>query len=178
MAAWRGVEVTRSHNDGDLVDQPTMIQQNAKAAVHDTRRHIQYIPSHHTRITIQLTSRYDMIHLLSTIPDHLDGPQSSRARTARSPSPADSWPDAASDEEAIFNLSDEEDVVAYQREKRRKWVDALREERLKGLDKQEAEVQEEEEEDKDARGQADDDPVSTFSVTFKAIAASLTDRMC
>ncbi|WVQ82140.1 hypothetical protein IAT38_004268 [Cryptococcus sp. DSM 104549] len=70
--------------------------------------------------------RHDMIHLLSSMPS---------SSTRRPPSPtrssSSSWDDLPSDHEETFYLSDPEEIEAYQNEKRKKWMEALREDRLR-----------------------------------------------
>ncbi|WVQ72612.1 hypothetical protein IAR50_002170 [Cryptococcus sp. DSM 104548] len=71
--------------------------------------------------------RHDMIHLLPNLPNE------GRSLPPRSPSPArssSSW-SLPSDTEATWALSDEEDIEAYKNEKKRKWMEALRAERLR-----------------------------------------------
>lgn len=81
--------------------------------------------------------RYDILHLLSSLPEA--GPSTSRpaglaGSRARSPSPAltsSSWDSAPSDTEDTFFLSGSEDLEEYERGKKRRWMEALREERLR-----------------------------------------------
>lgn len=81
--------------------------------------------------------RYDILHLLSSLPEA--GPSTSRpagltGSRARSPSPAptsSSWDSAPSDAEDTFFLSGSEDLEEYERGKKRRWMEALREERLR-----------------------------------------------
>ena len=68
---------------------------------------------------------HDILHLLSSIP-------SPRPRSSPSPAPtSSSWDDIPSDLEDTFYLSGDKEVEAYQREKKRRWVDALREARVR-----------------------------------------------
>jgi hypothetical protein len=103
--------------------------------------------------------RYDIIHLLSSLPSasssrttntsarfgattrnvqsiNPEAPPSPTASSSSSSSAA-SWPDEPSDEEAFFDLSGDEAIAAYQKEKRRKWVEELRERRIRELDAEE-----------------------------------------
>ena len=73
--------------------------------------------------------RYDIVHLLSSLPDTARGPPSPASEASST------WDDLPSDEEDRFLLSGSDDEE-YAREKKRKWVEALRQERLKGLDAQ------------------------------------------
>ncbi|ORX36786.1 hypothetical protein BD324DRAFT_468360 [Kockovaella imperatae] len=87
--------------------------------------------------------RYDILHLLPSLPS--SGPSRSRHGQGRSPPPnpphsptasssnslSSSWADLPSDLEQTFELSSDEEFEAYEREKKKKWIDALREERLR-----------------------------------------------
>jgi hypothetical protein len=82
--------------------------------------------------------RYDILHLLSSLPEA--GQSTSRpaglsgSRAPRSPSPAltsSSWDSVPSDAEDTFFLSGSEDLEEYERGKKRRWMEALREERLR-----------------------------------------------
>lgn len=92
-------------------------------------------------ITIQANSkRHDILHLLPSIPL----PTPATAPQPQSPaSSSSSWDDLPSDLEDRFYLSGSEEVEAYEREKKRVWMEGLREARLR-----EREEEEEEEERK------------------------------
>ena len=64
-------------------------------------------------------------------------------------SSAGSWPDEPSDEEILFGLSGDEALEGYTREKRRRWVEKLREERLRGLEAEDEEQEGSEEDEVD-----------------------------
>jgi len=77
-------------------------------------------------------ARHDIVHLLDTLP-------SSYTRGSRSPSPAgssSSWDSLPSDAEETFHLSGTEEYDEYDRQKRTKWLAALREDRLREREKQ------------------------------------------
>lgn len=54
-----------------------------------------------------------------------------RRRAASPASSSSSWADLPSDEEELFDISGDEAVEAYEKEKKRRWLERLREERLK-----------------------------------------------
>jgi len=75
-----------------------------------------------------------MIHLLSALP--AAGPS---RNTMRTPSPAatsSSWDSLPSDADDTFSLSGSEDYEEYEREKKQRWIAALREERLREREKE------------------------------------------
>ncbi|WWD02855.1 hypothetical protein V865_000897 [Kwoniella europaea PYCC6329] len=79
--------------------------------------------------------RHDIIHLLPsiTVP-------SSTLPTPSSPlSSSSSWDSLPSDIEETFYLSDPEEIEAYEQQKKRKWIEALRQERLKEREKEDEE---------------------------------------
>ena len=88
--------------------------------------------------------RYDIIHLLDELPaPNAEGlKSSSRAGTAQPRSPtssSSSWDDLPSDIEETFYLSDPEEIEEYEREKKREWMEALREARVKEREKEDEE---------------------------------------
>lgn len=76
-----------------------------------------------------------MLHLLPSLPSapsHARLEQfASRPRSSSPASSSSSWDDLPSDQEQLFDLSGDEAVEAYEREKKRKWMERLREDRLK-----------------------------------------------
>ncbi|WVW83775.1 hypothetical protein I302_105796 [Kwoniella bestiolae CBS 10118] len=79
--------------------------------------------------------RHDILHLLPsiTLPPTL---------TQILPSPASSsssWDSLPSDLEETFYLSDPEEIAAYEQEKKKKWIEALRRERLKEREREDEE---------------------------------------
>ena len=68
---------------------------------------------------------YDMLHLLPSLPYP---PQYSPSTPISSSS---SWDDLPSDLEDTFFLSGDEDLEVYEREKKRRWLEVLRDDRLR-----------------------------------------------
>lgn len=87
-------------------------------------------------------TRHDMIHLLDSLPT--SGPFRS---LSRSPSPtgsnssiSSSWNSLPSDAEETFNISGDEEYEEHERQKRTKWLAALREDRLREREKEDRET--------------------------------------
>lgn len=78
--------------------------------------------------------RHDLIHLLSSVP--VAGPSNLTARTPSPVGSSSSWDSLPSDADETFFLSGSEDYEAYEREKKQKWITALREERLREREKE------------------------------------------
>ncbi|WVR07158.1 hypothetical protein IAU60_004199 [Kwoniella sp. DSM 27419] len=70
--------------------------------------------------------RYDILHLLSTVP--VTAPI---ARASSIASSSSSWDSLPSDVEETFHLSDPEDIERHEVEKKKRWMAALREDRLR-----------------------------------------------
>ncbi|WWC61750.1 uncharacterized protein I303_104335 [Kwoniella dejecticola CBS 10117] len=94
--------------------------------------------------------RHDILHLLPTVtlPTVISNPgQTSRSDSPGSPaSSSSSWDSLPSDMEETFHLSDPEEIAAYEQEKKKRWIEALRQDRLREREK------EDEEEDNNRQG--------------------------
>ena len=79
---------------------------------------------------------HDILHLLSSFPEYTH-------TTSISPpaSPTSSWDSLPSDAEDTFFLSGTEDLEDYAREKKRRWMEVMREERMKERAKEEKELE-------------------------------------
>ncbi|KAL7421757.1 hypothetical protein Q5752_003528 [Cryptotrichosporon argae] len=103
-----------------------------------------------------LADRYDLIHLLDALPSASSSgsaydPLNSRVGQADSDDEsADSAWSLPSDEEALWTLDSEAAREAYVRDKRRKWVDGLREARLREREAEDASQAEPEKADEEA----------------------------
>ena len=90
--------------------------------------------------------RYDVLHLISTLPST----SSIRPARGRPVSPAgsastgSSWDSLPSDLEETFDLSSEGEHEEYERQKKTRWIEKLREERLKEREKEDDLLQKEE----------------------------------
>ena len=73
-----------------------------------------------------------MLHLLSTLPARMPTPSQYSSATTSS-----SWDDMPSDLEDTFFLSGDEEIENYEREKKKRWMEALREDRLREREKEE-----------------------------------------
>ncbi|WWD17417.1 hypothetical protein CI109_101858 [Kwoniella shandongensis] len=82
--------------------------------------------------------RHDILHLLPSIPS-----TSQQREYGRSPSPtpssSSSWSSLPSDLEETFNLSDAEDIEKYESEKKKRWIEGLREARLREREREDGE---------------------------------------
>ncbi|OCF60481.1 hypothetical protein L486_00114 [Kwoniella mangroviensis CBS 10435] len=79
--------------------------------------------------------RHDILHLLPSVVI-----PSTTLPTPSSPlSSFSSWNSLPSDIEETFYLSDPEEIEAYEQQKKRKWIEALRQERLKEREKEDEE---------------------------------------
>ncbi|WWC70325.1 uncharacterized protein I206_104275 [Kwoniella pini CBS 10737] len=83
--------------------------------------------------------RHDILHLLPsiTIPSNRNEVQSPNSPNSSS----SSWDSLPSDLEETFYLSNSEEIEAYQQEKKKKWIEALRQERLREREKEDEEEQ-------------------------------------
>lgn len=94
--------------------------------------------------------RYDILHLLPSVPSSqsegihnkstADASASSSRRRSSSPaSSSSSWDSVPSDAEDTWYLSGDDEFDEYERAKKRRWMEALREERIRERDKEERE---------------------------------------
>ncbi|WWC89451.1 uncharacterized protein L201_004375 [Kwoniella dendrophila CBS 6074] len=80
--------------------------------------------------------RHDILHLLPSIPSY-----SNKQHTLGSPAgSSSSWDSLPSDIEETFYLSDPEEIATYEQEKKKKWIEALRQERLKEREREDEEL--------------------------------------
>lgn len=124
-------------NHPDLDD--TIMCQRIQRSVHIHDRHVE--------LESMLMCRHDIIHLLSDLPS----PSASGSRprpTHRPPSPAlsssSSWDSIPSDLEETFHLSDPAGIEEYERKKRIRRIEMLREARLKEREEEDKELEGEE----------------------------------
>lgn len=77
--------------------------------------------------------RYDIVHLLNELPESV-------RRTTSSSSLSSSW-SFPSDAQDTFDLSSDEELAEYARNRRQSWVDGLREARLREREREDEEEQ-------------------------------------
>lgn len=79
-------------------------------------------------------NRYDVIHLLTALPER------PRSRASSSSSLSSSW-SIPSDAEETFELSSDEELAEHARNRRQAWVDGLREARLREREREDEETE-------------------------------------
>ncbi|KIS01166.1 hypothetical protein L804_01035 [Cryptococcus deuterogattii 2001/935-1] len=84
--------------------------------------------------------RHDIIHLLPSLPNPSSlVPPPSPTLSSTSSSSSSSW-SLPSDTEETWYLSDPEEIEAYKSEKKKKWIEALRQERLREREREDLEA--------------------------------------
>ncbi|WVQ67792.1 uncharacterized protein L199_005997 [Kwoniella botswanensis] len=81
--------------------------------------------------------RHDILHLLPSVVI----PSTTLPTPSAPLSSSSSWDSLPSDIEETFYLSDPEEIEAYEQQKKRKWIEALRQERLKEREKEDEEYE-------------------------------------
>lgn len=85
-------------------------------------------------------ARHDIIHLLPSLPNPSSlVPPPSPTLSSTSSSSSSSW-SLPSDIEETWYLSDPEEIEAYKNEKKKKWIEALRQERLREREREDLEA--------------------------------------
>ncbi|KAK8864286.1 hypothetical protein IAR55_001532 [Kwoniella newhampshirensis] len=83
--------------------------------------------------------RHDVLHLVPSLPSSSSSRLSAKAPSP-TPSSSSSWFDLPSDLEETFDISDAEELEKYEAQKKKKWIEALREARLKEREREDGEV--------------------------------------